>query len=91
MPGCPGDGALPLPDPPIAPADRWGPFAAGLDEAERRARLRSMRATAVAAAVYVEMHRAHADALRHVDPTVRRALGLVIRREVENALRRARP
>lgn len=28
----------------IAPVDRWGPFAADIDEAERRARLRSMRA-----------------------------------------------
>lgn len=28
----------------IPSADRWGPFADGIDEAERRARLRSMRA-----------------------------------------------
>lgn len=28
----------------ISPADRWGPFADGLDPAERIARLRSMRA-----------------------------------------------
>ena len=28
----------------IASADRWGPFAADIDEPERRARLRSMRA-----------------------------------------------
>lgn len=30
----------------IAPADRWGPFAEGIDPAERLARLRSLRAIA---------------------------------------------
>lgn len=30
----------------IAPGDRWGPWATGLDDAERRARLRSLRQTA---------------------------------------------
>ena len=30
----------------IPAADQWGPFAAGLDPAERRARLRSLRALA---------------------------------------------
>ncbi|MCP1540143.1 hypothetical protein [Methylorubrum extorquens] len=42
--------------------------------------------TAVAARVYVEMHRTHADALRHVDPAVRKSLGHVIRQEVERAV-----
>ena len=42
--------------------------------------------TAVAARVYVEMHRTHAHALRHVDPVVRRDLGRVIRQEVERAI-----
>lgn len=41
---------------------------------------------AVAARVYVEMHRTHADALRYVDPAVRRSLGHVIRQEVERAI-----
>ncbi|MCJ2093119.1 hypothetical protein MKK67_11515 [Methylobacterium sp. J-072] len=30
----------------MPPADRWGPFAAGLDPAEQRARLRALRQTA---------------------------------------------
>ena len=30
----------------IAPVDRWGPFREGLDDAERRACLRGLRATA---------------------------------------------
>lgn len=30
----------------ISPGDRWGPFADGLDPAEQRARLRSLRALA---------------------------------------------
>lgn len=30
----------------MSPGDRWGPFASGLDEAERRARLRCLRALA---------------------------------------------
>lgn len=30
----------------IAPVDEWGPFARGLDDAERRARLRCLRAIA---------------------------------------------
>lgn len=30
----------------IAPANQWGPFADNLDDAERRARLRSLRALA---------------------------------------------
>ena len=42
--------------------------------------------TAVAARVYVEMHRVHADELRDVDPQVRRSLGRVIREEVERAI-----
>lgn len=42
--------------------------------------------TAVAARVYGEMHRTHADALRHVAPEVRRSLGRVIRQEVERAV-----
>lgn len=28
----------------IPPGDQWGPFAPGIDQAERRARLRSLRA-----------------------------------------------
>lgn len=42
--------------------------------------------TAVAARVYVELHRAHAAELRGVDPQVRRSLGRVIRQEVERAI-----
>lgn len=30
----------------IAPADQWGPFASGIEAAELRARLRSLRQTA---------------------------------------------
>lgn len=54
----------------IAPMDRWGPFADGIDNAERLARLRALRAITHLCAgprgdrLAAELHRAERDVSR---------------------------